>query len=102
MINKAPSKLTAEEVSIPSPLALIAATEKISIGIIKGNIISEISTPESREPRTNAAPIPPIRLIVGVPSNIVISSVVYQSKFIFSIVAKTGEISRIGNPVVSQ
>ena len=39
MINKAPSNLTADEISIPSPLALIAATEKISIGIIKGNII---------------------------------------------------------------
>ena len=102
MINKAPSNFTADEISIPSPLALIAATEKISIGIIKGNIMSEISTPESLEPRTNAAPTPPIRLIVGVPSNIVISSVEYEAKFIFSIVAKTGEISSMGNPVVSQ
>jgi hypothetical protein len=102
MINKAPSNFTADEISIPSPLALIAATEKISIGIIKGNIMSEISTPESLEPRTNAAPTLPIRLIVGVPSNIVISSVEYESEFIFSIVAKTGEISSIGNPVVSQ
>ena len=102
MINRAPSNLTADEISIPSPLALIAATEKISIGIIKGNIMSEISTPESLEPRTNAAPTPPIRLIVGVPSSIVISNVEYESKFIFNIVAKIGEISRIGNPVVSQ
>jgi len=102
MINKAPSNLTADEISIPSPLALIAATEKISIGIIKGNIISEISTPESLEPRTKAAPTPPIRLIVGVQSNIVISNVEYESKFIFNIGTKNGKSSMRGNPVVSQ
>src|SRR6266699_2676490 len=53
----------------PMMLASTAPAPKINTGIYSGSTSSEIKTPLPRNPTVKAAPIDPIKLSTGVPSN---------------------------------
>tara|TARA_B100001123_G_scaffold425257_1_gene537872 strand:- start:98 stop:364 length:267 start_codon:yes stop_codon:yes gene_type:complete len=74
--SKEPNSMSEDDAVSASADLSRAVTEKIRTGIISGRINSEINTPERLEPSTRAAPIAPIKLIVGVPRSMLKINVV--------------------------
>ena len=86
----------------PVTAASTADTPKISSGMVNGNISRATSIPARRAPSTRAAPTPPSKLKTGVPSAMLASKTGNASTCMFIKIAKSGAISNIGKPVVSQ
>ena len=74
-ISSAPSSEKCPDAEMPLSTAPTAPLPKISAGMVSGRISRISSTPALRRPSVNAAPTPPSRLRIGVPSSSAATSV---------------------------
>lgn len=86
----------------PTELASTAPAPKISTGMYNGRTSNDTNTPPPLSPKVRAAPMAPIRLKTGVPSN---NDAVNTSKASIgklNWMPSTGAISTSGTPVTNQ
>ena len=79
--------------------ASTAKVPKMSMGINKGSIKSEINVPELFNPTVNAAPIEPMKLKLGVPKSRAKKSTLMASTERLNCSARIGDINSKIRPV---